>query len=107
MKGFQLTFFTQQDRRHQGRRVAEWLIETAKALGVRGATEITGTEGFGRHHKIHSAHFFELADQPVEITMAVSEEEADRLFARINAEDVRVFYVKAPVEFGVAGKAET
>ena len=107
MKGFQLTFFTQQGRRHQGKLVAEWLIETAKALGVRGATEFVGAEGFGHHHKIHSAHFFELADQPVEVTMAVSEEEADRLFARLSVEHVRLFYVKSPVEFGTIGSEKT
>ena len=37
--------------------------------------------------------------------MAVTEEECDRLFARLEAENVHVFYVKAPVEFGVLGEA--
>jgi hypothetical protein len=37
--------------------------------------------------------------------MAVTEEESQKLFARIEAENVHLFYVKAPVEFGVLGKA--
>jgi hypothetical protein len=36
--------------------------------------------------------------------MAVTEEQADRLFERINATDTRLFYIKAPVEYGQLGK---
>jgi hypothetical protein len=35
--------------------------------------------------------------------MAVTSEEADRLFERLQAEEVRLFYVKTVVEFGVLG----
>ena len=35
--------------------------------------------------------------------MAVTQEEADRLFERLRAEQVKVFYVKTPVEFGMLG----
>jgi hypothetical protein len=57
----------------------------------------------GHHHRIHSAHFFELADQPLSIVMAVTSEEADRLFERLRADGVHLFYVKTAVEFGVVG----
>jgi hypothetical protein len=53
---------------------------------------------------MHSAHFFELADQPVEVLIAVTTEEATRLFDRLKAEGVHLFYFKTPVEFGVLGK---
>jgi len=36
--------------------------------------------------------------------MAVTEEQADRLFERINGMDIRLFYMKAPIEFGQLGK---
>jgi PII-like signaling protein len=104
MQGFQLTFFTQQDRSHGGKPVAEWIIGEARKLGIRGATMIAAIEGFGRHGRMHSSHFFELADQPLEVTMAVSAEEADRLFARISEERLKVFYIKAPIEFGFIGE---
>jgi PII-like signaling protein len=104
MQGFQLTFFTQQDRKHHRRSLAQWIIEEALKLGIRGATLIPAAEGFGRHHRMHSAHFFELADQPLEVTMAVSPEEADRLFARLMEEQIKVFYIKAPIEFGILGE---
>ena len=32
MQGFQVTFFTQQNRRHGGKPLAEWLLDTARAL---------------------------------------------------------------------------
>ncbi|MBI3530174.1 MAG: DUF190 domain-containing protein [Betaproteobacteria bacterium] len=106
MNGYQITFFTQQDRRHHGKQIGDWLVQLAKQMGLRGATMFTGAEGFGHHRRIHSAHFFDLADQPVEVVMAVSAEESDRLFARLRAEGVQVFYVKSTVEFGTLGESE-
>ena len=46
-------------------------------------------------------HFFELADQPIEVTMALSETDTERLFQRLREEKINVFYVKAPIEFGM------
>jgi PII-like signaling protein len=103
MKGYQLTFFTQQDRKHHTLPLAHWLLEEARNIGISGATLITAAEGFGHDRKIHSTHFFELADQPIEVTMAVSEADADILFARLKEEGINVFYVKTPIEFGMTG----
>jgi uncharacterized protein len=103
MDGFQLTFFTQQDRRHGSQPLAHWLLEEARDLGIRGATMIPAAEGFGHGGKIRSAHFFELTEQPIELTMAVTGEEADRIFSRLDKEQVNIFYVKIPIEFGMTG----
>jgi hypothetical protein len=54
---------------------------------------------------MHSSHFFELADQPQEIHLVVSMEDAERLFERLKAEKVHLFYIKSPVEFGTLGEA--
>lgn len=104
MKGYQITFYTQQDRHHAHKPLAEWLMLAAKDLGIRGATIVAASEGFGHSRRIHSAHFFELADQPQEVVMAVTEEEATRLFDLLLAEGVHLFYVKSAVEFGVLGE---
>lgn len=104
MKGYQITFFTVQDHRHKGKQMGEWLVHLARELKLRGATLLSGGEGFGHHGRIHSAHFFELADQPVEVVMAVTEEEAERLFERLKAENVHLFYVKTEVQFGTLGE---
>ncbi|MBI4740117.1 MAG: DUF190 domain-containing protein [Betaproteobacteria bacterium] len=109
MNGYQITFFTQQDRKHRGMPFGEWLVLLARDLNLPGATLIAGSEGLGhRHrHRIHSAHFFDLADQPLEVQMVVGEDDAKRLFERLKAEGVAVFYVKAPVEFGTLGESQS
>ena len=106
MQGFQITFFTQQNHRHKGKPLADWLVHLAQEMGLRGATLISGGEGFGHRGRIHSAHFFELADQPQEVLMAATAEETDRLFERLKTEGVPVFYVKTPVEFGTIGNGD-
>lgn len=106
MNGYQITFFTQQDRRHAGEPLADWLVHLAIEMGLRGATLIPGSEGVGQDGRFHSMHFFELADQPLAVLMAVTTEEAERLFQRLHAEGVHLFYVKTPVEFGSIGKPE-
>jgi PII-like signaling protein len=107
MHGYQLTFFTQQDRKHHGLSLAQWLLEEARNMGISGATLITAAEGFGHDRKIRSTHFFELADQPIEVTMAVSAVDAERLFKRLQEEEINIFYVKTPIEFGMTGELST
>lgn len=107
MKGYQITFFTQQDHMHHGKPLGQWLLLLARELGLPGATMIAGNEGYGHHRRLHSTHFFELADQPQEIQIAASETDAARLFERLSAEGVHIFYVKSLVEFGVLGEAES
>lgn len=104
MKGYQLTFFTQQDRQHNHQPLGEWLLQAAMKLGIGGATLMAATEGFGHDRKLHFAHFFELADQPVEVTMAVNEQQAERMFEHLKQEGVKVFYIKTPIEFGMVGE---
>jgi PII-like signaling protein len=103
MKGFQITFFTQQNRRHGRQLVHEWLLELSKTLDIKGATVTTGAEGISHTGKVHSAHFFELADQPVEVTMVVTEAQSASLFERLEQERADLFYSKTPVEFGRVG----
>ena len=103
MQGYQVTFFTQQDRRHAGKPLGDWLVHLAQELGLRGATVVSAAEGFGQSGRLHSARFFDLADQPIEVQMMVSAEQADLLFRRVEDARVQVFYVKTAVEFGVLG----
>ena len=104
MHGFQLTFFTQQDRMHRGVPLGQWLLAETQRLGIGGATLIPAAEGFGRDRHLRSAHFFELADQPLEVTIAVSEAEAELLLHRLQEEQINIFFVKAPIEFGMTGE---
>ncbi len=102
MQGFQLTFFTQHDRKHQHLSLAHWLIEEARAQGIRGATMISAAEGFGQSGVLRAANFFELVNQPIEVTMAVGESEAEQFFTRLREEKINIFYIKTPIEFGMS-----
>lgn len=104
MIGYQLSFFTNQDHRHHGKPVSEWILEQSRKLGIRGATLLNASEGYGQHRRIHSTHFFDLSEQPQEVILAVTEEEADKLFAKLNEETVKVFYTKTKIEFGMLGE---
>lgn len=104
--GYELTFFTQQDRRHGHKPLAEWLLQEARAMGIRGATLLTAAEGFGHGQRLHSARFFELGDQPVALLMAVTAEEAERFLQHLRDEKVNVFLVKSAIEFGMTGDGE-
>ncbi|MBF0461228.1 MAG: DUF190 domain-containing protein [Magnetococcales bacterium] len=105
MKGYMITFFTQQDQRHHGTLLGQWIFNLAREMGLPGATLIAGSMGYGHHRRVHSAHFFELADQPQEVQMAVSEDDTARLFQRLKEEGVQVFYVKTPIEYGTLSEA--
>ena len=106
MNGFLVTFFTKQDARHGPAHLHDWLMRTAKSMGITGSTAVTGVEGYGHHGKRHSAHFFELTDQPIEVQMAMTQEQALKFFCLLESEKIDVFYVKAPVEFGRTGQAD-
>lgn len=104
MTGYQITFFTVQGHRHKGKPIGDWLVHLAKEMGLSGATLIGAGEGFGHHRRMHSIHFIELTDQPQEVVMVLTADEADKLFHRLKAEAVHLFYAKTPAEFGVIGE---
>ncbi len=82
----------------------DWIVDVAKEMGLRGATLSTGIGGFWHTGRLHSSHFFEMADQPTEIRMAITEDEYERLFKRLELEEISVFYIKTPIEMGTVGK---
>jgi len=100
VNGYQITFYLEQNQRHQGKPLGEWLIALTQELQLHGATLQAALEGFGRSGRIHAAHFVELADRPMEFITVVTAEEAERLFARLRTEQVKLFYVRTAVEFG-------
>jgi PII-like signaling protein len=103
MNGYQLTFYTEQNRHHGHHTVIEWLLHEAKHQGIHGATVINCAEGTGHAGTHHAAHMLRLDDQPVQIILAVTEDEADRMLDAVKTEHVHVFYTRSPVEFGLLG----
>ncbi|WP_029684909.1 DUF190 domain-containing protein [Tatumella saanichensis] len=100
--GYQITFFTQQDRVHKQQSLAQWLLATARQLGLRGATLNGSIGGFGHDGCEHSITMFDDSDQPVQVVVVVTEEQARQLFALLNHEQVSVFYTRTEVSFGLS-----
>jgi PII-like signaling protein len=102
MQGSFLRFYVHEGQRHHGRLVWEWLLEQANRLGIRGGSAFRAMAGFGRHHVVHEAHFFELAGTlTVEVEFIVTDEEARQLLDLLHAEKIRLFYAHIPARFGV------
>jgi PII-like signaling protein len=104
MNGYQLTFYTEQNKRHGHQTVCEWLLHEVRVLGIHGATVINCAEGIGHAGAHHAAHMLRLADQPQQIVLAVTEDEAERLMTRVREERIHIFYMRVPIEFGVLGE---
>lgn len=103
MNGYQVTFFTQQDRMHRHQPLAKWIVEEARRLGLRGATLSGAIEGMGHDGRLHAISLIDLSEQPVQVTLVVSEHECDTLFERLAQENIKVFYLKVKAEFGSLG----
>lgn len=103
MNGYQITFFTEQNRSHGATPIGEWLLKFTQDHGAKGGTLISGAEGFDHLGKFHSSHFFELADQPIAVTVSVAESEYQGLIDALAGEAVDIAYVKIPVELGRLG----
>jgi PII-like signaling protein len=102
MRGTYLKFYMHENRRHAHVLLYEWLLERAKTLGIHGGSAFRAIAGFGRHGILHEEHFFELAgDLTVEVVFAVADEEADRLLDLIRRENIPLFYIRMPVEYGM------
>ena len=104
MSGSLLRFYMHEQQRHGHRLLYEWLLEEARALGIRGGSAFRAIAGFGRHGVLHEQHFFELAgDLTVVVELVVDQAESARLLDRVKAEKIPVFFARIPVEFGVLG----
>src|SRR5689334_9365387 len=92
MNGHQVCFYTTLGRKIAGKQVKDWLIALAREVRIPGVTVFAGTEGYGHHQRVHAAHFFELADEPILVVMVMSEAQCTDLFARLKSEPRELFY---------------
>lgn len=75
MKGYEITFFTVQSHCHKGKPVGNWLVRLAQEMRLQVATLVASPEDFGHRRRIHSAHFFKLVNQPIEVEVVANVEE--------------------------------
>ena len=102
MQGCFLRFYVHEGQRHHGRLLWEWLLEQANKIGIRGGSAFRAMAGFGRHHVLHEAKFFELAGSiAVEVEFIVTDEESRKILELLRREKIRLFYARIPAQFGV------
>jgi len=102
MEGSFFRFYVHEDHRHHGRLVWEWLLEEANKLGIRGGSAFRAMAGFGRHHRLHEAKFFEPAGVlAVEVEFIVTDDEARKLLELLDRNNLRLFFAQIPARFGV------
>ena len=102
MQGSFLRLYMHEGERHQGQLAWEWLLEQANTIGIRGGSAFKAMAGFGRHHKLREAKFFELSGSlAVEVEFVVTDKEAQQLLSLIHREKMPLFYTQMPAHFGV------
>jgi PII-like signaling protein len=102
MNGSFLRFYVHEGDRHQHHPLWEWLLQEANQLGIRGGSAFKAMAGFGRHHTLSEAKFFELAGSlAVEVEFIVTVQEAQQLLSLVHREKIPIFYSHIPARFGV------
>jgi len=102
MTGSFLRLYVHEGQRHHHRPAWQWLLEQANGLGIRGGSAFRAMAGFGRHHKLSEAKFFELAGAlAVEVEFIVTDQEAQQLLDLIHLEKIPLFYARIPARFGL------
>lgn len=102
MDGSFLRFYVREGQSVHHRPAWAWLLERANKLGIRGGSAFRAIAGFGRHHTLHEAHFFELAGTlTIEVEFIVTDRECEQLLEMLQKENVRLFYARIPAHFGI------
>ncbi len=98
-----LSFYISEKQHHSDMPLYEWLLEEARAMGVRGGSAFRAIAGFGRHGRMHEDTFFELAGElAVKVEFVLDDVLADRLIEKIRRLNMDVYYLKQTVEDGIA-----
>ena len=101
MRGTYLRFYMHENRKHGGILLYEWLLETARKMGVHGGSAFRAMAGYGRHGVLHEQHFFELAgDLTIEVEFLLAPEQAKALLDAVRRERVRVVFATSDAEIG-------
>lgn len=104
MNAVMLRLFTEEDDKHKGRLVYEWLLETGREMGIAGGSAFRAIAGYGHGGRMHEDTFFELGGKlPVEVMFAATQEQADALLDRVADEGLRLFYIRTAAETGATG----
>ncbi|MGN8158020.1 DUF190 domain-containing protein [Salinisphaera sp. RV14] len=99
MKGFEVIFMAPRSRRHHGKPVLDAVAGIAKSHDIKRHTRRVDAEGTGASGHTHSAHFFELADEPEELMFVLDGDKADELMRAVEEEKLHVFCIRRTIEY--------
>src|SRR5579862_5813925 len=78
-EGCLLRVFIEETNKKEGMPLYSWLVRRAKDEGIAGATVMRSLEGYGGHHRIHTARILELSvDLPIIIEFIDTQEKIDK-----------------------------
>lgn len=81
-EGILLRIYIEEQRKYKGLPLHEWITGLAQREGLAGATVLRGMEGFGRHHRLHTAKVLRLASNlPVIVEIADAPEKIEKFLA--------------------------
>ncbi len=85
--GYLLRLFIGESDKHEGKPLYEWIVLTARAHGLAGATVLRGMMGFGAvSHEIHTAKIERLSeDLPIIVEIVDTKEKLEAFLPTIDA----------------------
>ncbi|MFA5371101.1 MAG: DUF190 domain-containing protein [Sideroxydans sp.] len=102
MQSINLKFYLTEKHRHQGKLLYEWLLEQARAQGVRGGSVFRAVAGFGRHGHLHEETFFELGGElPIQVEFVLDTAQAENFLGMLRGENIKLPFVRYEVESGL------
>ena len=82
--GVLLRVFIGESDKFQHKPLYEMIVQKTRELGLAGATVLRGTEGFGAHSVVHTAHLLEMStDLPVLIEVVDTEDKIKSLLPHL------------------------
>lgn len=99
-----LRLYAREGQQHHGHLLPEWLLDSARQLGVAGGTVLRASAGFGRHG-LHEDTFFELGGElPVIIELVLTQTQVDAVLTLCADQALQLFYTLTPVTAGITGR---
>lgn len=104
MKGKELVFMAPRSRHHHGQPVMDAILHIAQSQGIKHYIRNYYAEGSDAQGHVHSAHFFELTDEPEELKIILGNARAKALYEEVVRQRIRVFCLQRPVEYDMLGE---
>ena len=84
-EGYLLRILIGESARYRGKPLYEWLVVSARASGLAGATVVKGIMGFGANSCIHTSKIMRLSqDLPVVIEIVDSKENLENFLRKVD-----------------------